>query len=130
MDHMLMPLRRYADFSGRSRRREYWMFTLFIILVEIVLIAWIMAAAFGSEGEMTAMAAVPFVLLGIFALAVIIPALAVTVRRLHDQDKSGWHYFIALVPIVGAIVLLVFLCTEGTRGPNRYGEDPKAGERA
>jgi uncharacterized membrane protein YhaH (DUF805 family) len=129
MDHMLMPLRRYADFSGRSRRKEYWMFTLFVLIVEIVLIAWIMAAASAAEGEMTAMVTIPFVILSIFGLAIIIPLLAVTVRRLHDQDKSGWYYFIGFVPIVGPIVLLVFLCTDGTSGPNRYGEDPKAGER-
>jgi uncharacterized membrane protein YhaH (DUF805 family) len=129
MDYMMMPLRRYADFTGRSRRKEYWMFTLFVLIVEIVLIAWIMAAASGAEGGMTTMVTIPFVILSIFGLAIIIPLLAVTVRRLHDQDKSGWYYFIGFVPIVGPIVLLVFLCTDGTRGPNRYGEDPKVGER-
>ena len=129
MEYMLMPLRRYADFSGRSRRKEYWMFTLLIILFEIVMIGWIMAAAVAAEGEMTAMVTVPFVLLALFGLALIIPSLAVTVRRLHDQDKSGWYYFIAFIPLVGPIVLLVFLCTDGTAGPNRYGADPKAGER-
>ena len=129
MEYMLMPLRRYADFSGRSRRKEYWMFTLLIILFEIVMIGWIMAAAVAAEGEMTAMVTVPFVLLALFGLALIIPSLAVTVRRLHDQDKSGWYYFIAFIPLVGPIVLLVFLCTDGTPGPNRYGPDPKAGER-
>jgi uncharacterized membrane protein YhaH (DUF805 family) len=126
---MLMPLRRYADFSGRSRRKEYWMFTLLIILVEIVLFGWIMAAAFGSNGGMTAMVAVPFAIVMILGLAIVVPSLAVTVRRLHDIDKSGWHYFLAFIPIVGPIVLLVFLCMEGTPGPNRYGPDPKADER-
>jgi len=129
MDYMLMPLRRYADFSGRSRRKEYWMFTLLIILIEVVMIGWILAAAAGAQGQMTAMVTLPFVLLMIVGLALVIPSLAVTVRRLHDLDKSGWYYFIAFVPLVGAIVLLVFMCTDGTPGPNRYGEDPKAGER-
>ncbi|HEY0014647.1 MAG TPA: DUF805 domain-containing protein [Allosphingosinicella sp.] len=128
MEYMLMPLRRYADFSGRSRRMEYWMFTLFIILFELVMIGWILAAVIAADGEMTAAVALPFILLLLLGLALFIPSLAVTVRRLHDQDKSGWYYFIAFVPVAGAIVLLVFMCTEGTVGPNRYGPDPKAGE--
>jgi uncharacterized membrane protein YhaH (DUF805 family) len=129
MEYMTMPLRRYADFSGRSRRKEYWMFTLFVLLVEIVLYGWIAAAAVASGGQMSAMVMVPFVLVLLFGLAMLIPSLAVTIRRLHDLDKSGWTILLGLIPIVGPIVILVFMCTEGTRGPNRHGEDPKAAER-
>ena len=125
MEYMLMPLRRYADFSGRSRRKEYWMFTLFVVIVEIVLFTWILAATAAADRQMTAMVMIPFLLVLLMIFGLIIPSLAVTVRRLHDQDKSGWYYFIAFIPLVGPIVLLVFMCTEGTRGANRYGPDPK-----
>jgi uncharacterized membrane protein YhaH (DUF805 family) len=125
MEYMLMPLRRYADFSGRSRRKEYWMFTLFVVIVEIVLFTWILAATATAGGQMTVMVMIPVLLVLLMIFGLIIPSLAVTVRRLHDQDKSGWYYFIAFIPLVGPIVLLVFMCTEGTRGANRYGPDPK-----
>ena len=65
----------------------------------------------------------------LFALALVIPGLAVTVRRLHDTDRSGWTILLGLIPLIGAIMLLVFYCSEGTPGPNRFGDDPKAGER-
>ena len=115
MEWMLMPLKRYAEFSGRSRRKEYWMFYLLIIIVYVVL------AILGSlVGE-----SVGGILIGIFALGIIIPAIAVQVRRFHDQDKSGWFVLLGLIPLVGGIIVLVFMCLEGTRGPNQYGPDPK-----
>ena len=108
MEWMLMPLQRYADFSGRSRRKEYWMFFLFCFIVSFVL--GIVDGAAGLNG-----------ILGlIFQLAVLVPSIAVAVRRAHDQDKSGWFI---LIPIYGFI--LMFL--EGTNGPNRFGPDPKGG---
>ncbi len=103
MEYMLMPLKRYADFSGRSRRMEYWMFVLFVTLVFIGGIAF----------------------LGIFYLAILVPMLAVQVRRFHDQDKSGWMVLLNFIPYVGGLVVFVFMCMEGTRGPNQYGPDPK-----
>ena len=127
MEHALLPLRRYADFAGRSRRREYWAFTLCIILFEVAMFGWIFAAARSADGEMTTAVAVPFVLLMLAGLALLIPSLAVTVRRLHDQNRSGWYWILSFVPIVGAIALLVFMCVEGTRGPNRFGPDPRTG---
>ncbi|QEO96322.1 membrane protein [Xanthomonas oryzae pv. oryzicola] len=85
----------------------------------------IAAAAMGNENGPGALAWLIGAVMMIVCLALIVPAIAVTVRRLHDQDKSGWCYLISLVPYVGAFVLLVFVCIEGTPGPNQYGENPK-----
>lgn len=121
MEYMIMPLKRFADFQGRSRRKEYWMFQLGIILAYIVAAVFIgiVGAAFGETASGIVMLPLFLVVLGIF-----VPALAVTVRRLHDQDKSGWWILINFIPF-GGIVLLVFMCLEGTQGPNQYGPDPK-----
>lgn len=125
MDYMLMPLMRYADFSGRSRRLEYWMFTLFYVLMITLLLG--LAIFFGSPaGEPHTLAENYFlVVTGLFVVGTIIPSIAVTVRRLHDQDKSGWLYLLGFIPYVGGIILFVFMCLDGTAGPNRYGADPK-----
>lgn len=128
MHWMLMPLRRYADFSGRSRRKEYWMF--FLLNLILALVAWgLLAVTFlagMSETQMTVVMTPVFALYGLAVLAFLIPGLAVTVRRLHDTDRSGWMILLGAIPLVGAIVLLVFYCSEGTHGPNRFGPDPKA----
>jgi len=121
MDWMLMPLRRYADFSGRSRRKEYWMFFLGVIIV-VMLLFFIESAlglggmVMGTYGPLTS----------IFALVLIVPGLAVQVRRFHDQDKTGWLVLLGFIPVVGGLVVLVFMALEGTNGPNKYGPDPKA----
>ena len=104
----------YAKFDGRSRRSEYWYFTLFTVLVYIAVL--ILAQFMGR----TAM-----ILLYAFALASLIPGIAVTVRRLHDTDRSGWWILIDLIPLIGAIILIVFLVQEGTGGDNSYGQSPK-----
>ena len=130
MQWMLLPLRRYAEFSGRSRRREYWMFFLFNLLIGLAV--WTLLAATYvagmSETQMTMVMGPVFTLYGLVVIGFIIPGIAVTVRRLHDTDRSGWFVLLALIPVVGAILLLVFYCTEGTHGPNRFGQDPKADE--
>ena len=113
LDFMLMPLKRYADFAGRSRRKEYWFFVLGTWVVMIVLsiverMAGLSGMVGGAYGPLTAL----------FYLAILVPMIAVAVRRMHDQDKSGWWI---LLPIVN----LVFLFLEGTKGPNRFGPDPK-----
>lgn len=174
MNYMFMPLRRYADFNGRSRRKEFWLWQLFNLIVMSLLIiplivSFVSATARvnerggitrtdssqssydadgGFNGEisygsstgasvkyeadpymmMEELGALPWVLMGLiglWALFIFIPNLAVTIRRLHDQDKSGWFYLLAFIPIVGSIVILIFMVLEGTRGPNRFGEDPK-----
>lgn len=132
MEYMLMPLRRYADFNGRSRRKEYWMFTLFLVIVYLVLalvVGGVVGGAAAAGGETAAgiFGGISGILIIIFALAIIVPSIAVQVRRFHDQDKSGWFVLLGLIPFVGGIIVLVFMCMEGTRGPNQYGPDPKGG---
>lgn len=126
MNQLLMPLRRYSDFSGRSRRREFWTWTLAVAIVELILFGWIAWASSGSGGRMTSAVAIPFVIVLLFGLAILTPSLAVAVRRLHDQGRTGAWVLLGLIPIVGAAVLLVFMCMGGASGPNRYGPDPKA----
>lgn len=134
MEWMLLPLKRYAQFSGRSRRKEYWMFVLLIIIIYVIAMILDSLLGFGTTtryADVTdAGAAVGFnssggIITGLAMLALFIPSLAVAIRRLHDTDRSGWWVLIGLVPLIGAIVLLVFYCTDGTRGPNRFGPDPK-----
>ncbi len=134
-------LRRYATFSGRSRRSEYWWWTLFVSVVQLGVYLVALTAAVVGAGAPTAVepsgagsgvaagvagfvVSTLFILLALFSLAVFLPGLAVTVRRLHDVDRSGWWVLLALVPF-GVIVLLVFEVQEGTPGPNRFGPSPK-----
>lgn len=119
---MQQPLRKYADFNGRARRMEYWMF--FALNIGVSVVANILDGVLGMTG-MVAGVYGPLTLLAFLAL--IVPGIAVGVRRLHDQDKSGWWLLLAFVPIIGALVLLVFMFLEGTKGDNQYGPDPKAG---
>lgn len=104
----------YANFSGRARRNEYWFYALCNFLISIVLQG--IDYAIGSEVD---------VISSIYSLAVLIPGLAVFVRRMHDVSKSGWYILLVLIPIIGWIWLLVLLFTEGDHGPNQYGNDPK-----
>lgn len=113
----------FANFEGRARRQEYWMFVLFNILITIGLymLVGIMALIFRSP-----LAFLGMILVIIYALGILIPNLAVIVRRLHDTGNSGWMILITFIPLVGGIWLLVLMCTEGQIGPNQYGPDPKA----
>jgi uncharacterized membrane protein YhaH (DUF805 family) len=127
MEWMLLPLKRYADFSGRSRRMEYWMFTLGILIAELLLVALLAAAgSFAPEND-NAPSVMGLLVTGVFfvfVVAIIVPSLAVQVRRFHDLDKSGWSVLLAFIPFVGGLIVLVFMCMPGTRGPNRFGDDP------
>lgn len=125
MEYMLMPLKRYADFSGRSRRKEYWMFFLLVVIVYFVLA--FLGGGFAAAAEDPTSAGFGSILLIVFMLAILIPSLAVQVRRFHDQDKSGWFVLLNFIPFLGGIIVLVLMCLEGTRGPNQYGPDPKSG---
>ena len=121
MDWYLKVLKNYFGFSGRARRKEYWMFFLFNLVIAIVLgIVDNMAGLVSDSGY--------GVLGSLYALAILIPSIAVGVRRLHDTGRTGWWLLIGLIPLIGAIVLLVFFVLEGTSGPNEYGPDPKAGD--
>jgi uncharacterized membrane protein YhaH (DUF805 family) len=126
MQYFIKCIKQYADFKGRARRKEYWMFALFNII--LLILAMGLDNLLGSTFKVEALPGgqLPYGWLYlIVALATFLPGLAAGVRRLHDVNKSGWFYFIALIPLIGAIWLLVLFCTEGTRGPNQYGEDPK-----
>jgi uncharacterized membrane protein YhaH (DUF805 family) len=129
MQWMLLPYRRYFEFSGRSRRMEYWMFTLFGILVNAAITVVLGRTAYTSMGSFvwfdTRLNAVGDVVSGLFALFNLIPSLAVLVRRLHDVDRSGWWLLLVFLPILGWFALFIFTCLDGTRGPNRFGLDPK-----
>jgi uncharacterized membrane protein YhaH (DUF805 family) len=165
MEYMFLPLKRYAEFSGRSRRMEYWMFVVFQFLLGIAF--WVLmmvvggAALMGGGGPGALMAAggglmIVAALYGLVGLALIIPGIAVAVRRLHDTNRSGWWLLAPLAgycimfigtgmaasgssaggilamlggiaALVMALVLIVFMFLEGTKGPNQYGPDPKGG---
>ena len=129
MDWFVLVWKKYAQFQGRSRRSEYWYFHLFYCLILVALILpGILLMAFGESSLNSAVtllgAALYMPPMGL-SVAAIIPSLAVMVRRLHDTGRSGWWYFISLVPFVGGIVLLVFLCTDSQPGDNLYGPNPK-----
>ena len=171
MEWMLLPLKRYAEFSGRSRRMEFWMYTLgvfllYIVFMIIAMVVGLGAAGIAASGSANAAAggmAGMFASLGILAivlvvlwLGLLIPTLAVQIRRLHDTDRSGWWVMMywgpailswllsisaaasgngtsgiggvfSLIALIGGIVLLVFWCLPGTAGPNKYGPDPLGG---
>lgn len=117
MNWYLEVLRKYAVFEGRAGRSEYWYFMLFNIIISIVLA--VIAGALGLADDRG-----NNILSSIYALAVLIPGIAVTVRRLHDTGKSGWFILLGLIPCVGGIILLVFMIQGSDFGANEYGEDP------
>jgi len=119
MNWYLQVLKQYADFSGRARRSEYWYFALFNMI--FVICAMILDNVLGIALEGIGYG--PIYLL--YVLAMFIPGVAVVVRRLHDVGKSGWMYFIVLIPIIGAIWLIVLLFTESQQGENKWGPNPK-----
>ena len=113
----------YANFSGRARRKEYWMFVLVQTIVMIGLM--ILDSVLGLDFELQGISLGYGYLYLIGLIVHFIPSLAVLVRRLHDVGKSGWFYFIFLIPIIGVLWLLVLYCTEGQKQDNKWGPDPK-----
>jgi uncharacterized membrane protein YhaH (DUF805 family) len=170
MNWMLMALRRYADFNGRSRRKEYWMFYLLNLIVAGILSALLfgmIASATARVAERGGVESYEYSdsdssdtgfsyessssssvdpgmmmeelgtgvwivggLLFLWWLVMLIPSIAVTIRRFHDQDKSGWMILLVFIPFFGGLILLVFMLLDGTRGPNRFGPDPKGAGHA
>jgi uncharacterized membrane protein YhaH (DUF805 family) len=118
MNWYLQVLKKYAVFSGRARRKEFWMFVLFNVIVSVIL--GILDAVLFNTGENSA-----GVLGSIYSLVVLIPSLAVSVRRLHDIGRTGWWVLVGLIPILGWIVLIIFYVKEGDPGANEYGPNPK-----
>ena len=106
MNYYFDALKKYADFNGRARRKEYWMFFLFNMIIGYALL---------FLGTVTGILMVPYF---IFAFATLLPSIAVGVRRMHDVGKSGWY---VIIPIYN----LILACTDGQQGPNEYGSDPK-----
>ena len=119
MDWYIQVLKKYAVFSGRARRKEYWFFVLFNILISVGL-----SFVDGMLGTVNVETGTG-ILGGIYSLAVLIPSIAVLVRRLHDTDRSGWWALIGLIPIIGWIVLLIFVVQDSHAGQNQYGPNPK-----
>ena len=113
---MLLPLKRYADFEGRSSRKEFWMFLLFTNLVAATL--FVFGAAVSRD------LGAGLLLLGV--LGALLPFIAVQVRRFHDQGKSGWFALLNLIPYVGIVIVLIFMAIDGAAGDNQYGSNPKA----
>lgn len=113
MNWYIEVLKKYAVFSGRARRKEYWMFVLFNIIIVFVL--GIIEGLAGIVGPNL-----------IYGLAIMIPGIAVSVRRLHDTNRSGWWLFIGLIPLIGTIVLIVFMVQDSQSGENQYGRNPKS----
>lgn len=113
MQWYLKALKNYVGFQGRARRKEYWMFVLFNIIIAVILS--IVQTVAGIDPILTA----------IYSLVILLPSLAVTVRRLHDTGRSGWWYFINFIPIIGGIILLVFTCQDSQSGSNQYGPIPR-----
>jgi uncharacterized membrane protein YhaH (DUF805 family) len=140
MDDMFRPLRKYATFSGRARRKEFWLWFLAYIIGAMVITFIESAIGLAPEPQTTSQfgdgsVSVSFYsqggpLTSVYVLALLIPNIAVTVRRLHDTGRSGWWFLMIFLPIIGWIVLLVFYCLEGQRAPNEYGPDPKGADPA
>lgn len=123
--------RNYANFQGRAARSEYWFFALFVFIIAGILSALMFATVDFNTGQISGLGYVVIAVLAIFYLAILIPSIAVAVRRLHDRNMSGWWYlgFIVLsaipfVGIVASIAMLVIFCLKGTDGDNRFGPDP------
>jgi len=119
MNWYLQALKKYTVFSGRARRKEYWFFVLFSIIISIVLVLIDI-----KTGSLDAESGIGF-LSAIYGLAVLIPTIAVSVRRLHDTERSGWWLLISLIPLIGTIVLIIFMVQDGKPGENQYGANPK-----
>ena len=119
MDLILQCItKNYANFSGRARRKEYWLFYLAYIIS--FLIAIVFDTSMGLFDEVSGFGPI----VAILYLASFVPSLSVGVRRLHDTDRRGWWYLIVFIPLIGFIVILVFFCLKGTEGSNRFGPDP------
>jgi uncharacterized membrane protein YhaH (DUF805 family) len=116
MGWYISVLKQYAVFEGRARRKEYWMFSLFNFVIVIAI--GIIESVIGTDG----------VIYSLYLLLILIPSIAVTIRRLHDTGRSGWWLLVAFIPLVGSITLLVFLVLDSETENNHYGANPKAGE--
>ncbi|PLS16066.1 DUF805 domain-containing protein [Bacillus sp. M6-12] len=113
MQWFLKALKNYVGFKGRARRKEYWMFILFSAIISLVLTV------------IELILGIPAVLTGLFSLAILLPSLAVTVRRLHDTGRSGWWLLVSLIPLLGSLLILIYTFMDSESGSNQYGQNPK-----
>jgi uncharacterized membrane protein YhaH (DUF805 family) len=119
LNYYISVLKKYAVFTGRARRKEYWFFILFNIIASFILgFIDAMTGTFSAEAGLGLLG-------GIYTLAVVIPSIAVSIRRLHDIGKSGWWFLLVLIPIIGPIALLVFFVFDSEPSENQYGPNPK-----
>ena len=129
MNWMFLPLRRYFEISGRSQRREFWLYFLMLWVVDAGIMALFGAPVSYANGMnfywATQTSLMGQSLIGIIALFTMIPSFTLSVRRLHDIDRSGWWLLVWLVPFIGWFILFIFFCLDGTYGRNRYGYDPR-----
>lgn len=128
MEWYIKVLKQYAEFNGRARRKEYWYFFLINLLISMAI--GFVSGFIGGMSQDPSMASGLMLLPMLYSLAVLIPGIAVSVRRLHDTNRSGWWLLISLVPIIGAVVLIVFLVQDSQPGSNSYGSNPKGVETA
>lgn len=120
MNYYSICLSKFADFSGRARRREYWTFVLVNCLIAMLLL--ILGLAFGEDSPASN------IMVTIFYLIMLVPNLSVSVRRLHDIGKSGWYMFLSLIPLIGGLILLIWSLMDSEPGENQYGKNPKEGK--
>lgn len=113
MEWYLKVLKNYTGFQGRARRKEYWMFTLFNLIFAFAI--GFVEGIFGMSSTLS----------GLYTLAVLLPSIAVGIRRLHDTGRSGWWLLLSLIPLVGAIILIIYLCEDSKENENQYGPNPK-----
>lgn len=121
MDYVKDCFKKYADFSGRSRRSEYWYFYLFNVIISFALYIPILALLVADSQLFI----LPTILIVLYALAVFIPSLAAVVRRLHDTSRSGWYYLLSFIPLIGSIILIIFTVEDSEPGTNAWGPNPK-----
>lgn len=120
MEWALMPLRKYSTFTGRSQRKEYWLYILFVLVVVLVLtiienmLGWVESES--DTGALTTL----------FMFGILLPSIAVATRRLHDIGRSGWWQLVSLIPLIGPLVLLFWLVKDSDSGENTYGPNPKS----
>ena len=112
-NYAMMPLQKFAQFTGRSGRAEFWWYALATVIANVV-----------AQTVDNMISGGPGLLTIALAVALIVPGLAVSFRRLHDTDRSAWWLLISLIPLVGAVVLIVFFVSAGTSGPNKFGDAP------
>ncbi len=126
MNWYIAVLKKYADFDGRARRSEFWWFNLISTLIYMVPYTILVVTMIDSSGDMdNGTIQVLSSILGFYGLAVFVPSLAVTVRRLHDTGRSGWNVLWSILPLIGSVILLIYFFTDSQPGANEYGPNPK-----